>query len=231
MEPLDSGYGGAARKHKNRAWQALFVQLMAAFEFAMKDFIAQALDTTDIYDDEIQRWKWLELNISGILGSRDGSGRLGAMLIHPLLGWQQPRNLNARYQNVFGRCPVKNTEAPALESLWIVRHSVAHNGGIVIGSDARRLKAPHLANEQILIDLDYLEQTTWFLRDIVQRLETDVGPALLERWFSESSSGAWDVDADVYVPLKLVTTFVKSRSKELPEITETAYTEDKERWG
>src|SRR4051812_10378804 len=56
FEPLDSGYPGAARKHKNRTRSALFVQLMASFEFAMKDFLAQTIDVTHIYDDDVKKW-------------------------------------------------------------------------------------------------------------------------------------------------------------------------------
>jgi hypothetical protein len=230
LEPLHSGYGGAARKHKNRAWSALLVQLMAAFEFTMKDFIAQTLDVTHIYDDEIATWDWVELNISAVLGTRDGSGKLGAVLIHPLSGWQTPEKMNSRYQDVFRRMPIANDELPYLKDLWIVRHSIAHNGGVITGPDARRLREPSLTNEQILVDLDYLENATNFLREIVGRLESVVGEALLKRWFGEAASGSWETDSVVYRPLKLLTTYVQSRPRELPEIDELDYLVDEERF-
>src|SRR5581483_9295106 len=63
FDPLHSGYAGAAGKHKSRMWSALFVQLMAAFEFAMKDFIAQTLDATHIYDDQVKNWSWLQIDV------------------------------------------------------------------------------------------------------------------------------------------------------------------------
>jgi len=230
FEPLHSGYGGAARKHKNRAWSALLVQLMAAFEFTMKDFLAQTLDITHIYDDEITKWDWLELNIAAVLGTRDGSGRLGAVLVHPLMGWQTPETMNARYQEVFERQPIASDEVVALRDLWIVRHSIAHNGGVVTAPDARRLREPSLTNEQILVDLDYLERATDFLRQIVERLESVVGKALLKRWFSEAAAGSWTTDESVYRPLKLLTTYVKSRPSELPEIDEAVYLADREQF-
>lgn len=228
LEPLHSGYGGAARKHKNRAWSALLVQLMSAFEFAMKDFVAQALDITHIFDDEIASWDWLELNIAAVLGTRDGSGQLGAVLIHPLLGWQTPEKMNSRYQDAFGRQPIAKAELSPLRDLWIVRHSIAHNGGVITAPDARRLRESVLTNEQILVDLDYLERSTEFLRTIVGRLESVIGIELLKRWFEEAASGKWDTDKDVYTRLKLLTTYVKSRPKALPEVDEAMYLTDRE---
>lgn len=227
LDPLDSGYGGAARKHKTRAWRALLVQLMAAFEFTMKDFIAQTLDLTHIYDDEVRKWEWLKLDLTAVLGTRDGSGNLGAVLIHPLLGWQTPETMNKRYSDVFQREPIASDELPALRDLWIVRHSIAHNGGVITRPDARRLRQPALANEQILIDLGYLEEATEFLREIVSHLESVIGKALLTRWLREGSSGDWETDSPVYMPLKRLTTYVKSRPQELPKVDETTYAADR----
>src|SRR3712207_6651579 len=87
FEPLHSGYPGTANKHKNRTRSALFVQLMAAFEFTMKDFIAQTLDATHIFDDEAAEWRWLEVDVARVLSAREGLTRIGAILIHPLQGW------------------------------------------------------------------------------------------------------------------------------------------------
>lgn len=193
----------------------------------MKDFVAQTLDITHIFDDEIADWDWLELNIATVLGTRDGSGRLGAVLIHPLSGWQTPEVMNARYSDVYTRQPIASDEISKLRDLWIVRHSIAHNGGVITGPDARRLRKPSLTNEQILIDLTYLEAATWFLRDIVERLESVVGEALLGRWFNEAASGDWEIDSDVYRQLKLLTSYVKSRPKELPQVDESMYDADR----
>src|SRR4051794_32755946 len=88
FDPLHSGYAGAAGKHKIKMWSALFVQLMAAFEFAMKDFIAQTLDATHVYDDDVKKWSWLAIDLSTVMATREGLTRLGAMLIHPIPGWQ-----------------------------------------------------------------------------------------------------------------------------------------------
>ncbi|MGA2320294.1 MAG: hypothetical protein ABSG95_06070 [Solirubrobacteraceae bacterium] len=129
FEPLNSGYEGTAEKHKIRIRSALFGQLMASFEFVRKDFIAQTLDITHIYDDEAKKWDWLTLNLAAVLSTREGFGRLGASLIHPLSGWQTPEILNQRYKDIFKREPVANDEIATLRDLWIVRHSVAHNGG------------------------------------------------------------------------------------------------------
>lgn len=226
FEPLNSGYPGTANKHKNRTRSALFVQLMATFEFAMKDFIARTLDHTHIYDDAATGWAWLNIDVPSVLGTREGSGRLGGLLVHPIQGWQTPDTMNSRYTDVFKRQPVAKDETETLQDLWIVRHSVAHNGGLVTPADARRLRSGALAEKQVLIDVSFLEQASAFLRGIVGRLESVIGPSLLARWFKQGASGQWAQDEQYYIPIKLLTTYVQSRARPLPAITEQDYNGD-----
>lgn len=231
FENLHSGYPGAAVKHTNRMRSALFVQLMAAFEFAMKDFIAQTLDHTHIYDNDAQQWSWLSIDVPTVLGTREASGRLGGALIHPTLGWQQPATMNSRYMDVFNRKPIANSETETLQDLWIVRHSVAHNGGFVTSADARRLRSGSLAEKQVLIDESFLTQASDFLRNIVSRLESMVAPILFHRWFQEAANKHWQQDKEYYIVIKLLTTYVASRARALPEITEADYLADLATYG
>lgn len=226
FDPLHSGYAGTAGKHKNKMWSALFVQLMAAFEFTMKDFIAQTLDVTHVYDDDVRSWSWLQIDVPTVMSTREGVTRLGAVLIHPLPGWQVPETMNARYQNVYRRAPIAGDEVATLRDLWIVRHSVAHNGGFITQPDARRLRDTSMAERQVRIDLEYLENTAEFLRTIVGRLESVVGPSLLEKWFREASARAWERDESDYCRLKVLTSYVQSRRKEVPSPDEAAYLAD-----
>lgn len=226
FEPLNSGYEGTAQKHRNRLRSALFVQLMAAFEFAMKDFIAQTIDATHIYDDEVKGWTWLSLDLVSVMSTREGAGRLGAILVHPLAGWQTPEVLNGRYKDIYQREPIASAEIPQIRDLWIIRHSVAHNGGFVTRPDARRLRSTALRERQVLIDLPYLEGTAELLRGIVARLESVVGPALLRKWFSAGAAGDWTQDKEDYQRLKLLTTYVRSRPQELPAVNEAMYLSD-----
>jgi len=230
FEELNSGYEGAAKKHRNRTRSAMFVQLMAAFEFAMKDFIAQTIDATHIYDDDVKDWDWLQIDVATVLSTREGLGRLGAVLVHPLLGWQRPETMNQRFQDVYERQPISKTEIPQLRDLWIVRHSVAHNGGMVTQPDARRLRNPALAEKQVLIDLPYLESTSDLLRSIVKRLADLVGPALMTRWFADGATGVWESDSDAYMRLANLTSCIEARTKSLPELDATDYEAAKQRF-
>jgi hypothetical protein len=226
IEPLHSGYVGAAAKHKNRTRSALLVQMMSAFEFAMKDFIAQTLDATHLYDDVAKEWKWLLIDIPSVMSSRDSLGRVGAILIHPLLGWQTPETMNSRYQDVYGRQPIAKNELQQLRDLWIIRHSIAHNGGFVTEADARRLRTPALRNRQILIDVDYLQRAVEFLRGITMRLSDPVGLSLLRRWFAEGAAGTWDEDRETYQRLKKLVAYVNSRVQEVPVPDQAMYIAD-----
>ena len=199
---------------------------MAAFEFAMKDFIAQTIDATHIYDDEVQRWDWLKLDVASVLSTREGFGRMGAILIHPLQGWQTPEVMNSRYKDIYRREPIASAEIPQIRDLWIVRHSVAHNGGFVTQPDARRLRSGALRERQVLIDLAYLRGATVLLRGIVERLESLVGPALLGKWFAEGAGGSWAQDKEDYGRLKLLATYVRSRPQDLPLVDEAMYLAD-----
>jgi hypothetical protein len=184
-----------------------------------KDFVAQTLDATHIYDDEVKAWGWMQIDVPTVLSAREGLTRLGAVLIHPLQGWQLPKTLNSRYMDIYKRQPVANDEIAPLSDLWIVRHSIAHNGGVVTQPDARRLRNPTLADLQVLIDLAYLEAATEFLRGIVQRLSTVVGPSLLARWFREGSTRTWGRDQPDYCRIKLLVTYVESRPSTCRQLT------------
>lgn len=78
----------------------------------------------------------------------------------------------------------------------------------------------------MLIDLSFIEATVELLRTIVGRLGSVVGPSLLHRWFQEAAGKSWEQDADDYVKLKLLTTYVESRPQSLADPTELDYNAD-----
>jgi hypothetical protein len=122
----------------------------------------------------------------------------------PLGGWQVPETMNSRYREIFDRQPIAADEIPSLRDLWIVRHSIPHNGGFVTQPDARRLRTHTLAEKQVLIDLDFVQQATTFLRTIVGRLESAVGPSLLRKWFQDAATGVWAHDQIDYLRLNFL---------------------------
>ena len=98
-----ASHNAVAGKHRHRIHGALFGQLMAAFEYCLKDYIAQLVDATDMFDEAIENCNWISVDKSRVLAQRDASARIGAILIHPLLGWQDAREVNQRYQKLFGQ--------------------------------------------------------------------------------------------------------------------------------
>lgn len=227
LEPLHSGYPGAANKHKNRMRSSFLVQLMAAFEFTMKDFIAQTLDVTHIYDESASTWSWLQLNVSQVLSTRSGLGRLGGVLVHPLLGWQTPEVMNRRYQDVYEREPIASDELNTLGRLWVIRHSISHNGGVVSAADAARLRTPQLTDQQLLIDEQFLISATYFLREIVRRLSTVVGESILSRWFREGATSTWQGDEETYIRIKQLVACEERRASAIGVAVEADYLRDR----
>ncbi len=98
---------------------------MAAFEWCVKDFIAQVIDATDTFDNLVIDSKWIEVEKSRLLVQREVTASIGALLVHPTLGWHDPRIVNERYSVLFQAQPIAKDEVLTLERLWLLRHSVA----------------------------------------------------------------------------------------------------------
>lgn len=220
--------GGVATKHRHRTQLALFGQLMAAFEYMLKDFIAQAIDSTTVLDETVQDAKWIDISAAKVLASRSMATTPGAMLVHSTLGWHTPEKVNERYNNLFGQKPISSGEIPDLERLWILRHSVAHNAGYITSYDASRLNAAGLADSVANIDADFISETKDFLVPIGERVSSAVGGALLSRWFASLRNEGPDYQRDeiTYKKLKALATMVRSRTREVQEPTEQDYTNE-----
>lgn len=221
----DEARGGVAVKHRHRMQLALFGQLMAAFEYMLKDFVAQAIDSTTVLDETVQDAKWIEVSAAKILASRSTATTPGAMLVHSTLGWHTPEKVNERYTSLFGKKPIDSAEIPDLERLWILRHSVAHNAGYITSYDSSRLNAAGLADSVANIDAAFISETKNFLIPIGERLATEVGPGLLSRWFSSLKGEGADYERDkiTYERLKALATMVQSRTREVQQPTEQDY--------
>jgi len=151
--------------------------------------------------------------------------------VHPTLGWHTPSEVNARYQGVFEASPIAKTEIAHLDRLWLLRHSVAHNGGLITHHDAYRMGAPHLGGESAKIDAAYIAAAEALLGDIVKRLAAPVGEKIIEKWLNERSTGTWAADQQAYSKLKVLTTAVMSRSAELPITSEADWHADNAKFG
>ena len=221
-----TGSPGVARKHRHRIQYAAFGQLMAAFEWCIKDFIAQLVDATDLLDEKIEAARWINVEKSRVLASREASASAGAMLIHPTQGWHDTSNLNGRYTELFQHAPLPKGEVETLERLWLLRHSVAHNAGFVTNHDAYRMRAPSLSQKSVKIDGLFLESTWTFLGNVVRRLDVPIGASVVHTWCKQEAIGDFGQDQLVYTRLKHITTAIESRSQPLPVITAADYAAD-----
>ena len=228
---LAGGYSAVAAKHRHRIQSAAFGQMMASFEWCVKDFFAQVIDATDLYDDKVEAAKWILLEKSRVLAQREATASIGAILIHPTQGWHDTSTLQARYSEFFAASPLSNAEADTLERLWILRHSVAHNAGFVTNHDAYRMRAPSLSERSVRLDEAFLRDAYDFLTGVVCRLGDPVGTSVMKRWLTDKSTGNFADDVLVYRALKNITTVVESRSLGLPTVNQTTYDADRQRHG
>lgn len=225
---VDSAKRGVARKHRHRMQLALFGQLMATFEFLLKDFIARSIDVDPRLDEKVSKAKWISVDVAKLLAHRTTSPSVGALLVHPRLGWHTIETTNQRYQDLFQQAPISNAEQPTLAKLWILRHTVAHNAGWVTVDDAVRMGTPELGGKTVNIDATFMAGAVAFLGPIAERV-ADIGRrALLDPWLQDLRANGPDYvrDRARYEPLKHLSTCVKKPSDDLPPADAAAYAAD-----
>ena len=221
---VESARGGVAKKHRLRIHLALFGQLMASFEYMLKDFIARVIDLTDVFDEKLKNSKWIDISVERVLAIRTANMSAGAMLVHPTLRWHDPDAVNNRYGHFFGDSIIKAGEIESLNQLWILRHSVAHNAGFVTGPDAARLGGADLANKLASIDAEFIQRAFDFLKPIAERLATDFGARVLTEWMKERIPDQdFTRDRGRYELFLHLASFIASRTQNLPSTTETQY--------
>lgn len=220
--------GGVALKHRHRIHLALFGQLMASFEFFLKDFVATAVDATSLLDETIRKEKWLEIDTERLLANRSGMATLGSTLVHSTQGWHNPSQVNARYASLFQRQAFDPADIDVLEKLWILRHSVAHNAGMIIHYDATRIGQETLADQAADIDAEFISQTFEFLSPIARVICEECGGNLLKMYFRPLQAHGPDLlrDLPTYSRLKPLSEYVSSRAQGLSELNRAAYEVD-----
>lgn len=223
--------GGVAKKHKHRIQLALFGQLMASFEYMLKDFMSQSIDAVDVFDYKLAQLDWVKVNVERILFQKVAQTTAGALLIHPTLGWHNPVEVNKRYKCLFNCAVIEQSEIPTLNRLWILRHSVAHNAGFVTAHDASRVGSGSVSEKVIDSDEQFILKTFEFLCPIAERLAERCGKSILKQWLNSSVELESDFNRDnlTYKKLKWLGTYVDSKPKNLPEFGEKDYLEDFQR--
>lgn len=219
---------GVASKHRHRISLAIYGQLLASFEYMLKDFVARVLDTVSTYDENVRLAKWIDIDTARVLALRQASTTPGSLLIHPTMGWHSPDDVNKRFASLFQASPIEGSEIPTLERLWVLRHSVAHNAGYVIAYDSARMGMPNLKEKVVDIDPAFVESTFEFLSTIAERLAQVVGQRILTQWLQgRVLAGAnYGRDQATYRRLKGLACYVKSRPRGLPTFGAVAYRND-----
>ncbi len=225
----DNASSEVAKKHRHRIQLALFGQMMASYEYMLKDFLARIIDIVDVFDQKLVKQKWISVDTERILSQRVAQTTVGSLLIHPTLGWHDPDQVNERCQSVLGNKVILPSEIPTLNRLWILRHSVAHNAGFVTGPDAGRIGSAEVFEKVIDTDDDYMWQVFEFLKPIAARLTDTCGRSVLQQWLNSTKDldANYDRDRLIYERLKSIGTYLPSRPKGLPDFTEKDYLNDR----
>lgn len=224
----DSARGGVANKYRHRIHLALFGQLMASFEYFLKDFVSKAIDSTTQLDDLVKSQKWISVDTQKLLANRSGIASIGSVLVHSTQSWHSATEVNSRYSSLFKRSPFSAEDIVVIEKLWVLRHSVAHNAGTVIHYDAVRIGNEDLANRAADLDADFLASTFDFLAPLVKDTCTECGKNLLKDYFLVLADRGPDFQLDKasYGQLKHLSEYVSSRVTDLSVITKATYEAD-----
>lgn len=92
----EAARGGVASKHRHKNQLAIYGQLMAAFEYMLKDFVAKAIVSTSAFDDKVKLQEWLSVTTDRMLMQRVVQTSIGATLVHPPLdGIRRTQSTNA----------------------------------------------------------------------------------------------------------------------------------------
>ncbi|NHR08533.1 hypothetical protein HA052_25415 [Chromobacterium haemolyticum] len=201
---------------------------MAAFEYMLKDYVAKAIDATGAFDEQVKKQDWLDVSTDRILSQRVAQTSIGSLLVHPTLGWHTPETVNTRFKNLFNVTLFNPTEIQTLNTLWVLRHSVAHNAGFVTAHDAARINQPSLAEKVAHIDEEFINQTFIFLKEIAERTANICGKSILKRWFITVKAYGENYPRDkvAYERIKKLASCISSRVQELPKITAPMYVAD-----
>lgn len=212
--------------HMRQINNALFGQLMAAFEWCLKDFVAQIVDATPVLDETLAKQAWINVKASTVLAARGSQAPVGAILLHQTGQWYRAGNVNDRFQKLFGEVLILPAEKASLDKLWLVRHVVAHNAGQLEQHDAYRLQAPNVADKVISVNQDYLGATAGFLTPIVRRLGNTVGEAFVITWLKAQEAADYAKHQSTYETLKTIAAVVEKPKDDLPAFTASAYAAD-----
>lgn len=220
--------GGVALKHRHKIQLALFGQLMAAFEYMLKDFIAKSIDAAAVFDEKLKQQEWLSITTERVLSQRIAQSTIGSMLVHPTLGWHSPETVNDRYKAIFNVTPFDGGDIKKVFVLWVLRHSVAHNAGFVTAHDSARINQPVLTEKVAQIDEIFIKDTFNYLCLIASRLAVSCGKSMLKQWFKSMKTYGqnWERDQNAYMAIKLLGSYVSSRNQELPTYDQAAYSAD-----
>lgn len=220
--------GGVAVKHRHKNQLAIFGQLMAAFEYMLKDFVAKSIDATSVFDEKIKQQDWLSVTTDRVLSQRVAQASIGSMLVHPTMGWHTPETVNTRFKNLFNCLAFGGTEIKTLNTLWIIRHSIAHNAGFVTAHDAARIGQPNLSEKVVDINAEFIAEAFDFLKHISNNIATTCGTSILKQWFKSKKEYGADFTRDEieFIKVKLLSTCVSSRTADLPIPTAIEYNAD-----
>lgn len=201
---------------------------MASFEYFLKDFVAKAIDATTNLDEKVRKEKWLDIDVDRVLANRSGMATVGSTLVHSTLGWHSPAQVNERYTRLFCRNAFTASEVEVLEKLWVLRHSVAHNAGMIIHYDATRIGDEMLADHAANIDSNFISESFDFLKPIARNICRECGANLFKLQFQPLHARGPDFTADMpsYSRLKPLSEFVESRTQELSRIDDPTYQVD-----
>ncbi|PJE26323.1 hypothetical protein CVM50_20930 [Pseudooceanicola marinus] len=183
-------------------------------------------------DSRILKEKWLETDTSRLLANRSGTATLGSMLVHSTLGWHSPSQVNERYAKLFQFQPFETSEIETLDKLWVLRHSVAHNAGMIIHYDATRIGNEGLAEHAADIDAEFISQTFDFLSSLAKKICEEGGDKLLRMYFTPlvARGANYQTDKTIYQNLWYLSAYLESRAQDLPVLKAEDYASDFEEY-
>ena len=206
-------YGASLNRHMRNLRVMVSLTLVEALERFLKELAAACIDQvgTIILDDRLDRFTGKGSNLAWHFTN---TGSLGSVLCESLT-WCDCKDANDRFhdilsdpyqQGTFYVFPKDQQQPAALRGkyelmsiIWQLRHSIAHNGGVITASDAYKLRMLSQATVVGNRRFDPTKGDVWyvklFLDETVENINREVGTRLAIVTYNRSHGRPFLFDA------------------------------------
>lgn len=209
-------YTKDSQESLHRLCAATHAAVMGHFEAFEKSIFARLFEASRLlksfdqakFVKQLDNWN-VRVSLERLHAYRGNSTSVGSVFADSLPGWHNPWKVNAYFKGIVpGRTFFANEHVKDLGTLWQIRHTIVHTGGVLTDGDAH--KVPQLteyAGKSLIVDHRFAdavfrrmhklveasvgELETGFRADVVAGLSAHEETEINSLFTVRSSRGSW----------------------------------------